>query len=75
MDPAEFHHGLTSVSDKEASADGWSRCTDGTTMPPDLLKPFDVTLLEPQDKILDGNASCGLHALRRPRFADNDARV
>ena len=40
MDPAQFHHGLTSVSDKEVSQDGWARCTD---VPPDLHKPFDFS--------------------------------
>ena len=29
--PVQFHHGLVSVSDKEVSADGWSRfCMDGS---------------------------------------------
>ena len=27
-------------------------------MPPELLKTFDMTLLEPQEKIPHGNASC-----------------
>ena len=47
-----------SVSDKEVSADGWSRCMDGYSMPPELLKTFDHSLLEPQDKIPEGNDSC-----------------
>ena len=58
MEPVQFHHGLVSVSDKEVSADGWSRCVDNVSMPPDLLKPFDVSLFEPQEKIPHGNASC-----------------
>ena len=57
MDPVQFQHCLASVSDKDISADGWSRCTDTVSIPPDLLKPSDYSLLEPQDKIPDGNAS------------------
>ena len=57
MKPAQFQHCLASISDKEISADGWSRCVDNVSMPPELLKSFDYSLLEPQDKIPDGNAS------------------
>ena len=31
---------------------------DGSNMPPELLRPFDHSLVELQDKILDGDASC-----------------
>ena len=71
MDPAQFHHGLTSVSDKEVSQDGRSCCTH---MPPDLLKPFDFSLLKPQDKIPDGNASW-VAFMHVSYIADRDARV
>ena len=55
MQPGQFHHGLGSVS--KVSAHGWSRCQDNVSMPPDLLKSFDFSLPEPQEKILQGNAS------------------
>ena len=58
INPSQLQHGLASISDKEISADGWSRCQANVTMPPDLLKPFDHCLLELQEKIPDGNASC-----------------
>ena len=58
MEPVQFQHGLASVRDKEVSADGWSRCASLVSMPPDLLKPFDHSLFEPQEKIPDGNAAC-----------------
>ena len=52
--PAFWSNGLTSVSHKEVSQNGWARCTG---MPPDLLNHFDFSLLEPQEKIPDGNGS------------------
>ena len=56
VDPVQFQHGLASVSGKEVSADGWSK--DNVSKPPELLKPFDASVREPQDKIPDRNASC-----------------
>ena len=58
MNTVQFHHGLLSVSDKEVLADGWSHCQNNVSLPPDLLKRFDMSLLEPQEKIPHGNASC-----------------
>ena len=55
MEPVQFHYALASVSDKDISADGWSHCVDNVSMPPNLLKPFDMSLLEPQDRIPHGN--------------------
>ena len=60
LNPSQLQHGhgLASVSEKEASHDGWVRCTDASAMSPEFLKPFGMSLLEPVDKIPDGNASC-----------------
>ena len=58
LNPSQLQHGLASISEKEISQDGWARCVDASTMPPELVKPFDYALLEPVDKIPDENAFC-----------------
>ena len=55
---SQLQHGLASVSDKEISQDGWAHYVDNVTMPQEILETFDVSLLEPQDKIPDGHVSC-----------------
>ena len=64
MDPAQFHHGLTSVSDQEASQDGWSRWTD-------MPLTVGTAREDPGWKRL----LCGLHAVRVSCIASDDARV
>ena len=56
--PSQLQHGAASISEKEVSQDGWVRCPNAATTPLELLKPFDYSLPEPNDKIPDGNASC-----------------
>ena len=57
-EPTQFQHGLASVSEKELTQDAWVRVQDPNHFPPELLKDFDHSLLEPSDKISEGNASC-----------------
>ena len=56
MNASQLQPGLASVSE-EVSRDGWAVCTDQAIIPPELLKPFDMSLLEPTEKIPAGNAS------------------
>ena len=37
--------------------DGWAKCLDPAVTRPELLKPFDYSLLEPTEKIPDGLTS------------------
>ena len=58
LHPAQVQHGLASVSENELSQDAWVRVQDPNHIPPELLKDFDHSLLEPADLIPDGSASC-----------------
>ena len=62
MQPVQFHHGLVSVSDKEVSADGCSRCKDSISMPPELLKNFDHSVLSTRKKRFQMEMPHALHS-------------
>ena len=57
LSASQLQHGLASVSKKELTQDAWVRVEDLNHIPPELLKDFDRSQLEPSDKIPEGNAS------------------
>ena len=56
MNAHQLQHALASVSDKALSKDGWTDM-DQRDLPPELNQTLDMSLLEPPEKIPDGNVS------------------
>ena len=52
-----YKHGLASSNKKGLTKDAWVRVQNPNHIPPELLKEFDRSLLEPSGRIPEGNAS------------------
>ena len=52
LNPAQLQHGNASISDKEVNQDGWARCVDAATMPPELLKRESCVSITPCSSLL-----------------------